>query len=47
MVPKNQLLHRLQKFANGEWVDLLGPSRESSESAASILSRRVDCREEG
>ena len=38
--PKNQLLDRLQKFANGEWIDLLGLSREASESAASIRSRR-------
>ena len=37
-VPKNQLLDRLQKFANGEWVHLLGKSREASESAASIRS---------
>ena len=38
--PKNQLLDRLRKFANGEWIDLLGLSREASVSAASIRSRR-------
>ena len=39
-VPQNQLLDRLQKFANGEWVHLLGLSREASPSEASIRSRR-------
>ena len=39
-MPKNQLLDRLRKFANGEWVDLLGLGGEASESAASIRSRR-------
>ena len=43
-VPKNQLLDRLQKFANGEWVHLLRLSREASESAASIRSRRSPTR---
>ena len=37
-VPKNQVLDRLRKFANGKWVDLLG--REASESASSLRSRR-------
>ena len=42
-LPKNELLDRLRKFANGEWVDLLGLSKEASESAACIRSRsRVD-----
>ena len=39
-VPKNQLLDRLRKLANGAWVDLLGLSREASESAAIVGSRR-------
>ena len=43
-VPKNQLLDRFQKFANGEWVHRLGLSGEASGSAA---SNRRHCREEG
>ena len=39
-VPKNQLLDRLSKFANGQWLDLLGKSQEASENAARLRSRR-------
>ena len=39
-VPKNQLLDRLSKFADGQWLDLLGKSQEASENAARLRSRR-------
>ena len=32
-VPKNKLLERVQKFATGEWLDLLRLSLEASEAA--------------
>ena len=37
---KNQLLDRLGKFANGQWLDLLGKSQEASEKAARLRPRR-------
>ena len=39
-VPKNKLLERVQKFASGEWLDLLRLSLEASEAASQLRSRR-------
>ena len=39
-VTKNKLLERVQKFASGEWLDLLRLSLEASEAASQLRSRR-------
>ena len=39
-VPKNKLLERVQKFASGQWMDLLRLSLEVSEAASQLRSRR-------
>ena len=43
-VPKNQLLDRFQKFANGEWVHFLGLSKYSVQKES---HQGGHCREEG
>ena len=39
-IPKNQLFDRFSKFANGQWLDLLGKSPEAWENEVRLRSRK-------